>query len=215
MVFLLQYPKKRSQSPELPVESAYPDSKKFCNPPYSTASNSSVVNSLPVLCEQSTPKQKQVTTTRCLVPLTPHIKPIQSMTSTTATETTAAFKNGKKYLTSSQSEQKMPEKLHAKMKVETLKNGPQSDFFSYYDSAISDNDDNKSVICIDSEEELDERCIIPGLNSKMSQRHSVAVQTDDNSEIKIKKINCICGKFTHFVTGVRSLGTQTDVYGRL
>lgn len=211
MVFLLQYLKKKSPSPELPVESPYPESNNFCNPPFSSPSNTGLMGNLSVQREQSVHKQN-VMTTRCLVPLTPCKEPTQSTPSTKTTTTISL--NGNKPVISSRFEWKPPP--HLNVGGDTLKNGTESEssFFKYYDSAISDSDDNKSIICIDSEEEFGDYENLPGAVGKNPRMRSIAVQTDEDEWLKNKKIECTCGKFTHFLTGVRSTSVQTDTYTR-
>lgn len=210
VVFVLQYNKKRSKSP---IVEPFSQSKKFCNSglvepkvggPFSATTanaNASVQGGQ----GGNTSKGKYghaFTNNRYLVP-------IQTANEKTTASTMTASTPSPQALTP----QKTPEApkkpiagILKKPHWQQVRNGNDG-----LKSDSEDEEERKSIILIDSEEEDLEKAVrISATVTNAGVSRDISVQTDDKLwQWQIKNIKCACGRFSHVLTGVRTVGVQT------
>lgn len=204
--FLLQYVKKRTNSPELNLKNQFPESKKYCSDTLSSSLNtkneqSQTTASRPItLAKQINPRvQKQ-----CLINIP--LVPSQDFSAKNISSNDRTSFNG----FGGQKTHQFSNTTNTHTSMITKKSENENTNLYILDENSSDSEDNKSVIYVDSEDDYyhPEKPTSTTMNKMMC---SVKVQTMNEDEVlRNKKIQCTCGRFTQFLTGVRSRAVQTD-----
>ncbi len=195
MFFLLQYIKKRSNSP---VETLF-ESKKFCHPPGTNLQVVAPIQSIYAQREEPTTslaKSKSTGANRYLVPV-PKV--------TAAPAVSALPPQPKPVVVAPAQAPTVKKKFSFTFDKVKKQNGniPLIGTVGSFDSA-SDNDD-ESVILVDSDEEHPEMELEK--NRSRPGTRTISVQTD--VQLFRPLIKCACGRFTRAMTSVRSCGVQT------